>query len=407
MKTKVLIVILFLSQNIFACTCGCTYYYQNLCEILNSDQLNTLVEAVYLESAFDFQETYKLRLLQNWYGPELLDTIFYISMEGSCDEAIHEEIGDTLLINVIPLRGTDTIPNFFTAEDTLALHSCRALVLKKQGPMIFGAINASQNQIDVVNFADYVNTGYQEDLNCNYCSCYCSWSEWSNSIPEYFCETLKLNNVHLRGSTLTARVEIEELSDLYTIAQIKDVIQGSEIEETIKIWHKRGRDCRSTSSFELNNEYIVSLNRLNEKGRRSEEEQLGDYEQRDCGITQLSIINERVFGPISEGINEIAFSSLQELIVNESSDCLWTIDSDDPKETIIEISPNPVYDNMKLKSNDIIEHVQIVDISGQYILDFSSIKKELEVDLGHLTEGIYLGIIKTTNGKKVVKICKM
>lgn len=409
MKLKALILSLFISQSILACSCDCTENYTNLCELLNDNELNTLVEAVYLEKTADGLD--KLKLIKNWYGTKLLDTIFYVTRFISCHEEVYGSPGEVFLLNVESVNGTTSNQEHFV-EDTLTLWTCRAIFLKRVGPMLYGSISFSDNQMLILDLEQYLENGYQEELNCYTCRCYCSWSgnPWDAQQAGSFCGTLKLSNTYFQESTLVARVFIEETSGFLTTARIEGLLQGSETKETISIWHSRGQDCRATSSFELNKSYIVNLKRIAVDERRAEEELVGDYKLRKCGVTQLYIENEMVTGDISNSAYGIPYPTFQELVISgqmtTSENCLWAVGLN-PLEISTQIGPNPFNNFFKINSNELINNIQIVDINGQELMNMTPTKRDISLDMSAIEKGIYLLIIETAKGKVVEKICKL
>ena len=155
-KFALLLICLFLGQQIIACTCNLCNTSQNLCELLKTERLSSLIEAVLLET--DGQSE-KLQLVQNLYGTQMTDSIFYINLPNTCNTWVNGEVGDTVLLNFSnDLTGDPPLTTFET--DTLSLFLCDYLALKRQGNQITGLINPHFSQMSFSDFTNYLQGAY-------------------------------------------------------------------------------------------------------------------------------------------------------------------------------------------------------------------------------------------------------
>jgi hypothetical protein len=68
--------------------------------------------------------------------------------------------------------------------------------------------------------------------------------------------------------------------------------------------------------------------------------------------------------------------------------------------------PNPVYSSLKIENSERIECVAVYNLIGQKILEVSPGTNNLNLDMSHFTNGIYVVHVNdgaTTTIKKVVK----
>ncbi len=68
--------------------------------------------------------------------------------------------------------------------------------------------------------------------------------------------------------------------------------------------------------------------------------------------------------------------------------------------------PNPAQDHLSFSSDEIIQHIVILDINGQQLYAKAANQTNGEIEVSHLTEGIYLVLVKTELGIGIEKIIK-
>lgn len=68
--------------------------------------------------------------------------------------------------------------------------------------------------------------------------------------------------------------------------------------------------------------------------------------------------------------------------------------------------PNPVTDYVSLGTFNPIEEVRIYNNQGQVVYSAEVNSKSVKIDLGHLTDGLYIVTVKTTEGIKTEKLIK-
>jgi hypothetical protein len=72
-------------------------------------------------------------------------------------------------------------------------------------------------------------------------------------------------------------------------------------------------------------------------------------------------------------------------------------------KTTISVFPNPTSGVIKLLSNEVMNEIEIIDITGKSLHKEHVNSNKTTLNLSHLSAGIYFANIKTTQGKSVVK----
>ncbi|MEC4003071.1 T9SS type A sorting domain-containing protein [Flavobacterium sp. SUN052] len=72
----------------------------------------------------------------------------------------------------------------------------------------------------------------------------------------------------------------------------------------------------------------------------------------------------------------------------------------------LSFEPNPVINNLNLKSNEIIDEVLVYNLVGQLILNQKFNKSDVQIDLSTLNSGTYFVKVTSSNKQKTVKIVK-
>ncbi len=73
----------------------------------------------------------------------------------------------------------------------------------------------------------------------------------------------------------------------------------------------------------------------------------------------------------------------------------------------ITIFPNPILTKLRIRSQQMIQALNIYDLAGKELMIFEDLQKnEMEISLDHLRPGIYLLQVRTATGIKIIKVVK-
>ena len=75
---------------------------------------------------------------------------------------------------------------------------------------------------------------------------------------------------------------------------------------------------------------------------------------------------------------------------------------EDLQQAEIMLYPNPASNRIFVEANSQIDEIQVFDLMGRKVLDVKPLAEKTELNLGHLTTGIYMAVI-SSEGKKLVK----
>ncbi|MGO3181454.1 MAG: T9SS type A sorting domain-containing protein [Aequorivita sp.] len=79
---------------------------------------------------------------------------------------------------------------------------------------------------------------------------------------------------------------------------------------------------------------------------------------------------------------------------------------EDLQQAEIVLFPNPTSDKIFVETNSQIEKIQVFDLMGREVLDVSPLAEKTELNLSHLTTGIYMAVISSEGKKHVKKMVK-
>ena len=74
---------------------------------------------------------------------------------------------------------------------------------------------------------------------------------------------------------------------------------------------------------------------------------------------------------------------------------------------MINVYPNPAKDILNVNvSNDRIRNLLIYDLAGQAVYNLSDLHGQSQINIGHLSNGIYLLKVETDSGISIAKFIK-
>lgn len=126
---------------------------------------------------------------------------------------------------------------------------------------------------------------------------------------------------------------------------------------------------------------------------------------------KIKTLSTLLVGDIFENDAEIYFDYNKPIATNTaktSIEKLLSINKTGTNGLIINIFPNPVEDNLIIKSNQVINAISIYDISGRLInqVSYLNFKNELGLSIKHLLSGTYFLKIKTNQNEITKKVIK-
>ncbi|WP_442266741.1 fibronectin type III domain-containing protein [Tenacibaculum sp. ZS6-P6] len=83
-----------------------------------------------------------------------------------------------------------------------------------------------------------------------------------------------------------------------------------------------------------------------------------------------------------------------------------TLGDNDFNLTGVEIYPNPVFDELNIKGNSILELIKIYDLKGRLLKSYENSTRNMKVTMNNLSKGIYLIEIHSNLSKEIRKIVK-
>jgi len=77
---------------------------------------------------------------------------------------------------------------------------------------------------------------------------------------------------------------------------------------------------------------------------------------------------------------------------------------DTPKDVELSVFPNPAREKFYVESNENIQKIKLIDVSGQVILNIVADGLRHEINVSNLNAGIYFMQIHTTNSVKTQRV---
>ncbi|HLU86350.1 MAG TPA: T9SS type A sorting domain-containing protein, partial [Taishania sp.] len=134
------------------------------------------------------------------------------------------------------------------------------------------------------------------------------------------------------------------------------------------------------------------------------------YQWVDCNNNNAYIngATGQSFSPAVNGSYGVILTSTICTDVTNQSPC-YTINSvgvADISQQLISIYPNPTSTQVTIKSDKLIQTVQVKDLNGKLIYEVHSNAMETVIDLGELSDGVYILEITSDFGSKIERIIK-
>lgn len=134
------------------------------------------------------------------------------------------------------------------------------------------------------------------------------------------------------------------------------------------------------------------------------------YQWVDCNNNNAYIngATGQSFSPAVNGSYGVILTSTICTDVTNQSPC-YTINSvgvADISQQLISIYPNPTSTQVTIKSDKLIQIVQVKDLNGKLIYEVHSNAMETVIDLGELSDGVYILEITSDFGSKIERIIK-
>ena len=201
-----------------------------------------------------------------------------------------------------------------------------------------------------------------------------------------FCETVNPDSSSLLIVRGKKKAQIEHGMDF----EISSIYNGDESKKTIRVWGDPGHLCRVyTSNFENGEELILALIEITwdeSAGSCCESEKKGDYILSVCGVYYVRASDEVGMAAAAECLGE------EGIFIPGSSE-------DTCSFKVLKYYPNPTPDFVSINTSvDLKNHIgnlQIVDLKGQVVFEYSDFRSiynngEIRLNLSDLQKGLYI-----------------
>ncbi|MCB0663599.1 MAG: T9SS type A sorting domain-containing protein [Saprospiraceae bacterium] len=213
--------------------------------------------------------------------------------------------------------------------------------------------------------------------------------------PDTFCRSIQKDNI-----VVTARMGIELESTIFEFF-IVESLYNDITESRIVLQSQTGFSCDAyLNQYAYGDTVILNLDPI----LNPAPDDTIHYRVTFCGVNHLRYLGGYVLGAISEGVEQLAFSSFKSLVLEcqRQNEVL-------NNQLEITLNPNPV-DNLltiRARNQDIVK-VQLFDISGRemdlyYNSDYTTLK---EIPFSHYPAGVYFIKIVASLEERVFKVVK-